>query len=172
MEEKSEKILINSLLKSDKYYTNEDLRMNTKLGILFNKKELEEFLNYKDNYKSKRKHILNLKTFNSNYIYYYESYELVNKLADYYDYFCDEIVDEKDILLYDDKEVILSQLSSELEGTLKTEGVNTTRKHIINIVNTSNIENKNDQIILNMYFGYKFIEKKTGVYKRKLIEFV
>lgn len=57
-----------------------------------------------------------------------------------------------------------------MEGTLKIEGVNSTRKKVVQIVEEGNIKDLNDQIIFNMYKGYKFIACKPEFNKGNLLK--
>ncbi len=156
----NEEILI-FCLNNEKYLTNTDLRMNSKYNILLNRDELFNFNRYKDEINNDFKVVLPLVSFNSKNLYYYKAKELVNTLADFASYF-------SDTFSINDAEVILSQMLSELEGTLKIEGVNTTRKEILTICNTGNIKNINDQIIFNMFKGYEFINKKPAFNKENI----
>lgn len=47
--------ILTQCLNEGKYLTNEDLRINRKYNVLFSRLELEEFLNFKDEYKSIKK---------------------------------------------------------------------------------------------------------------------
>lgn len=143
---------------------------------MFSRLELEEFLKFKDEYNSIEKVELDLKTFNSNKIYFFFSKELVNNINDYLE-FLSINNDDKNIIFDNYDEIILSQISSELEGTLKIEGVNTTRKQILNIIQSEEIISDNDKIIHNMYNGYKYIlerpafNKENFLYLYKLLSF-
>lgn len=66
--------------------------------------------------------------------------------------------------------MILSRVASELEGSLKIEGVNTTRKKILEIMENKKIEDTNEQIIFNMIEGYKFISTKPSFNKENLLK--
>lgn len=78
-----EKILIDSII-AKHYFSNIDLRLNKNYGYLLNNNQLNEYLKFKENYNSSNKTILDLKTFNSKYIYFYNSKELSNYTADYF----------------------------------------------------------------------------------------
>ncbi|MDE5546466.1 MAG: hypothetical protein K2I88_03285, partial [Anaeroplasmataceae bacterium] len=70
--------IIDSALRSNHYYTNEDIRMNKKCGFLLTNSELNEYLNFKEKYSSNFKNELPLKSFNSMKIFYYNACELTN----------------------------------------------------------------------------------------------
>ena len=168
--EKYNDILMASL-KNDFYYANEDLRINKKYGFMLSRKELDEYLIFKDSYDNKFKIELSLKTFNSKKIYYFKSTELLNSLSDYLSFFINDLqVKNSTIISENYKDMILSRLTSELDGTLRIEGVNTTRKKILDIVETKNITNSDEQIVYNMFEGYKFISSKPKFNKDNLLK--
>ena len=149
-----EKILIDSIT-SRHYFSNKDLRLNKNYGYLLNNNQLNEYIKFKENYNSSNKIILDLKTFNSKYIYFYNSKELSNYTADYFNY-----TNNESLIKNNYNEIILSRVASELDGTLKIEGVNTTRKKILDIIYSKKINDNNEQIISNMYKGLEFIQSK------------
>lgn len=149
-----EKILIDSIT-SRHYFSNKDLRLNKNYCYLLNNNQLNEYLKFKENYNSSNKTILDLKTFNSKYIYFYNSKELSNYTADYFNY-----TNNESLINNNYNEIILSRVASELDGTLKIEGVNTTRKKILDIISSKKINDNNEQIISNMYKGLEFIQSK------------
>ena len=155
-------ILIKSLC-SEKYYTNTDLRMNRNYSILLNNKELDEYLRFKEEYKTQEKIDLPLLSWNTKRIYLYKSRELNNRINDYFNYF-------KNVNNEADSEVLLGIICSELEGTLKLEGVNTTRKQIEEIITNNNPKSQNDKIIINMLNGLKYISKTEDFNKNTLKE--
>lgn len=124
------KILLKALT-GKVYFSNEDLRINKQYGYLFNRYQLEEYLDFKESYESLLKNKLDLKAFNSTSLYYYNAKELTDSIFDYSIFFKDDIlVNNSTIVIENYEEMILSQPSSELEGTLKIEGVNTPRKKV------------------------------------------
>lgn len=160
------KCILDDAINKSHYFNNIDLRFNKKYNILLNSKQLDEYLAYKENYTCDNKIELPLYSFNSKKIYFYKSYELENLKNDYFKY----ILDNSSILENNYKEIILSRLSSELDGTLRIEGVNTTRKKIENIIKKNNISDTNEQIIYNMYQGYNFIKEKPSFNKDNILK--
>lgn len=152
--------ILNRALNEEHYFSNEDLRINRKCGFLLSNIELSEFLTYKENSKDGNKHELPLKTFNSSKIFYFSSNELVNAYVDYVSFFNNDYEAKNSTIISENyNEMILSRISSELDGTLKIEGVNTTRKKILSILEHQNPNDSNEQIIYNMNQGYEFISK-------------
>lgn len=163
--------IITSALKSDHYYTNEDLRMNKKYGFMLTNSELHEYLRFKEDYLSEFKCNIPLKTFNSKTIFYYNSRELLYSIKDYLSFFLNDIKNNNSTIISENyNEMILSRMASELDGSLKIEGVNTTRKKILEIIDTQKIKDTNEQIICNMYQGYEFISKKPDFNKENLLK--
>lgn len=161
--------ILNRALNEEHYFSNEDLRINRKYGFLLSNKELSEFLTYKENSKDENKHELPLKTFNSSKIFYFSSNELVNAYIDYISFFKNDYEAKNSTIISENyNEMILSRISSELDGTLKIEGVNTTRKKILSILEHKNPNDLNEQIIYNMNQGYEFILSKPKFNKENL----
>ncbi len=153
------KQILENALNNDHYFTNEDLRVNRKYNYLLSNNELNDYLKYKDDLESTRKIELPLKSFNSKNVYYNSSAQLLSITKDYLQFLKFDLDNTNSTIIsesYD--EMILSRLASELDGSLQIEGVNTTRKQILNVVtNKKQKLDTNDIIIKNMYNGYKFI---------------
>lgn len=159
------KQLLTKSIDDDKYYTNTDLRMNKNYNFMLSSNELSEFIRFKEEYNSIDKIETSLLSWNSNKIFLYKSKELLSKINDYFEFF-------KDANTYDDvnPEVYLGIICSELEGTLKIEGVNTTRKQIEQIIKTNKPQNNNDKIIINMVNGLNYIKNTKEFNKDSLKE--
>ena len=162
-----DELLINCI-KANSYPTNLDLRFNKNSGFLLDKNTLNEFLLFKEETQSEYKIELPLIPFNSNKIFFYRTNELVATLLEYINFYkndYDNIYNNKSI-----DEVLLGVICSELEGTLKIEGVNTTRRQIEKIIKSNNPKNINDKIILNMKKGIDYISNTTIFNKETLKE--
>lgn len=159
------KQLLTKSIDDDKYYTNTDLRMNKNYNFMLSSNELSEFIRFKEEYDSIDKIETSLLSWNSNKIFLYKSKELLSKINDYFEFF-------KDVNTYDDvnPEVYLGIICSELEGTLKIEGVNTTRKQIEQIIKTNKPQSQNDKIIINMVNGLNYINNIKEFNKDSLKE--
>lgn len=159
------KQLLTKSIDDDKYYTNTDLRMNKNYNFMLSSNELSEFIRFKEEYNSIDKIETSLLSWNSNKIFLYKSKELLSKINDYFEFF-------KDVNTYDDvnPEVYLGIICSELEGTLKIEGVNTTRKQIEQIIKTNKPQSQNDKIIINMVNGLNYIKNTKEFNKDSLKE--
>ncbi|MBR6287737.1 MAG: Fic family protein [Acholeplasmatales bacterium] len=157
------KELLYKSIESDKYYTNTDLRMNRNYNYMLNNKELDEYLRFKEEYESNDKIDTSLLSWNSNKIYLYKSKELDSKINDYFEFF-------KNIGNDTNNEILLGIICSELEGTLKIEGVNTTRKQIEEIITKNNPKNQNDRIIINMLNGLNYVKHEKEFNKDTLKE--
>ena len=159
------KQLLTKSIDDDKYYTNTDLRMNKNYNFMLSSNELFEFIRFKEEYNSIDKIETSLFSWNSNKIFLYKSKELLSKINDYFEFF-------KDVNTYDDvnPEVYLGIICSELEGTLKIEGVNTTKKQIEQIIKTNKPQSQNDKIIINMVNGLNYIKNTKEFNKDSLKE--
>lgn len=156
-------------LTKEKYFTNDDLRINRKIGILLTNKELLEYLSYKENSESCLE--LPLKSFNSKKIFYCNCKELATSQREYFEYIqSSNLTNDSTIISENMDNILLSRIASELEGTLRIEGVNTTRKKILDVINNNAIKDDNDQIIYNMYKGMQFIRKAPDFNKDNLLE--
>ncbi len=159
-----EEILTDSI-KGKHYYTNKDLRVNRNYKYLLSNNELNEYIKFKEDYDSIYRVVLNLKSFNSKYIYYYETQELKNLTTDYFNY-----VTDSTLIKSNNDEIRLSKVASEIYGSLSVEGVNTTRKKILDIVTNNKVNDNNEQIIANMYKGFEFIKGKPEFNKDNLLK--
>lgn len=170
--EKNYSEILNEMLMGNKYYNNEDLRFDRKINILFSNQKLEEFLIFKDEYISNLKTIYPLKSFNSKYIYCYLPKQLKYMHKDYIDLIKNYYEENSSSIVADNyDEIIISRLASELDGTLRIEGVNTTRKVIMDIIKDKDIiKDNNKQIIYNMIKGYEFVLTKPNFNKDNLLK--
>ena len=169
--EKYEQLLLKSIF-GPHFFTNEDLRMNKKINILLNSQELREFLAFKDNFKHELKTELPLLTFNSSKMYYFNSKELVHLFQEYLEFFNNDLVERESTIISENYEdIIISRLTSELDGTLRIEGVNTTRRQMLDIYNGLKKElDSNDVIVRNMIKGIEFIFNKPTFNKENLLK--
>lgn len=165
-----ESILLKAL-EEKHYFTNEDLRMNKRNNILFDSHELKEYLCFKDDFYHETKVELPLISFNSTKMYYFKSNELNTSLQEYLEFINNDLIEKESTIISDNYEdIIVSRMASELDGTLRIEGINTTRRQMLDIY--KNVKEKldsNDIIIRNMIKGFEFISKKPDFNKENLI---
>lgn len=169
--EKYEILLLRSI-SGPHFFTNEDLRMNKKINILLNSQELREFLTFKDDFKHESKIELPLMTFNSSKIYYFNSKELLNLFQEYIEFLNNDLNERESTIIRENyEEIILSRLTSELEGTLRIEGVNTTRRQMMDIYKGLKKDLELDDIIIrNMIDGIKYISNKPAFNEENLLK--
>lgn len=163
-------ILLKSLAYK-KYYTNTDLRMNKNYGFLLSNQQLNDYLDFKENVDDQNKIVLPLVSWNSKMLYLFQSSELMSEISEYIEYFFEDYSSHKSS--YTERnlnEVFIGIICSELEGTLKIEGVNTTRRQIEKIIKENNPKDKNDLIIINMIRGLDYIKKAKEFNKKSLKE--
>jgi hypothetical protein len=169
--DKYEEILLNAISYKP-FYTNEDLRFNRNYNILFTREELDKYLRFKDDYEHETKVELPLVTFNSKKIYYFKSYEILTAIRDYFDVFISDdfrIENTEDAIL---GELLVSQLTSEIEGTGRLEGTNTTKRRVLEIIkNPKLVKNDEDDILIrNFLASYKFIFSRPDFNEENLFK--
>lgn len=96
------------------------------------------------------------------------SEELLGNINNYFEFIHNDYVNNINIINHNYNELLLSRVVSELDGILRIEGVNTTRKQAVSIIKDNNIKDSNDQIIYNMLEGLKFINDKPEFNKGNL----
>lgn len=167
---KYENILIEAIYGAY-YFNNEDLRVNKKYNILLSRQELKEYLNFKDNFSHDLKVELPLKTFNSKKIYFFITNEFSTLLRDYLSFIATDNREEESTLTFSTEEdLIVSQLASEIEGSSLIEGVNSTRKKILEIYKDLNksLVLEEEKNIRNMKQALEFILEKPKFTKDNL----
>ncbi len=105
---------------------------------------------------------LALKSFDTGCCYFYKSDELKSLINDYLIYFNLDYLEKNESITKEEIESKnVSRMFSEIDGTLRIEGVSSTRKQISDIYyNKKELLDKNDIIVRNMINGYKFIASK------------
>ena len=113
------------LIFGTEYYTIDDFRYNQKLGFLFSKDEMAQFLKEKDDLietKNERFEVLPLKTFNSKYCFYVKGKYLLNNYIQYLTTFVEDLkLNQKTLFERNADDIIMSRAFSEIEGTLNVE---------------------------------------------------
>ncbi len=137
------------------YYAVKDLRYNESLGMKLSSAEIEELFDYKDKLVSEGLDGFfdtKLYPFNSKYIFYNKHNELVRMYEEYID-----LINSNDIFS-DREEIVRARIYSEVEGSLKIEGFDSTRKLFDRLMAGKKPENRNETIIQNMGKGINFVE--------------
>ncbi len=168
-----EKVLV--IVLGKKYLSLKDLRYNSKIGYMFSKTELEDFLEVKEQLIEENSEYffnLTLKPFNSKHIFYVEGNYLLNSINDYYCTLNEDYEENKKFFIdrhFDD--ILMSRIYSEIEGTLNIENVPTTHKRIKEALKNENPTDKNDIIIKNMSNAILYIvEEKPEFNKENLFK--
>ncbi len=170
------------MLTDDRYYTIEDLRYNRKLGFMFSKEQLADFLLCKDEFvgsvedaekeydlegKIKIFKKLPLKTFNSKHCFYVGNSYLLSIASEYLQIQIEDHASNHNWLFHRNLEdLIISRLFSEVEGTLNIENIPTTHKRIAEISRADTVTEKNDIIIKNMLNAITFIVEEEPAFNR------
>lgn len=155
--------IIDALIKG-KYASIKDLKYSESLGLKLNNQEVQQLLIEKDNMVTKNSDFINLelKTFNSKYIFYVNCHDLISYEIEFLRTVTDDFNEKQDTINNRHiSEILLSRIYSEIEGTLNVENIPTTRKRIEEIITEKKeLKDDNDIIIKNMYEGMQFILNK------------
>lgn len=163
-----EEILSKAL--TNHYYNNIELqRMESAFGIKLNNEEIEEFLFFKENAQNDLKEELPLISFNSNKIFYYYSKELSDAKLEYLQYIIRDVENNNSTIIMDNfEEMKNSRIASELDGSLKIEGVNTTRKVFSDLIKGKTPKDENEQIAKRMINGLNYVLSKPQFNKENI----
>lgn len=146
------------LLSEEKYYSITDLRYNDKLGYKLSQKSLYDFFDYKDECVKTGKEgfiKLDLKSFNSKYLFLYKHSSLVDLYAAY----CTLV--NVDNVFENIDEMKRSRIYSEIEGSLNIEGYNITRQLFDALLEGKEPKDNNERIIKNMAVAIDFVSKSN-----------
>lgn len=144
------------ILSKDIYYTESDLRYNKSLGFLMSQKELKNFLSFKEESAENGSNNfleLPLRSFNSKALFLNFHRELLDLYSEYLN-----LVHSEDIFSGSAEEMKRARIYSEIEGTLKIEGCNSTRALFDKLMAGYEPQNLNEIIIRNMTEGIRFVE--------------
>jgi len=163
------------IIRSNKYYTINDLRYNQKIGILLSKNEFDEFLRLKDDYVNEKSEIikkLSLKTYNSKHCFYVNGKYILENILEYNRLLLSDLKLNQSFLFERNSiDIMVSRLYSEIEGTLNVENVPTTYSHIVEVDKKENLTEQNDVIVKNMLDAVKYIiEEKPEFNKENLFK--
>jgi len=159
------------LILGNEYYTIEDLRYNQKLGFLFSKDELAQFLKEKERLIEENNEDIEklpLKTFNSKHCFYVNGNYLISNYVQYLSAFVEDFqINHKTLFARNVNDIMMSRVFSEVEGTLNVENVPTTHKRVKEVYQNKNLTDKNDIIIKNMLDAMRFISKEKPAFNKK-----
>lgn len=161
------------LLLKDRYYTIDDLRYNQKIGFMLSKEKLDELLKIKSQLIDEGWEVMKplpLKSFNSKHLFYVNGLYLLSLLNEYMRVLVSDYEMKQSYLFSRNaKDVAVSRLFSEIEGSLCIENVPTTQRRITEIHQKNDLKSENDIIIKNMLDAMNFIiEKKPAFNKQNL----
>ena len=146
-----EKKEILKLILGNEYYTIDDLRYNQKLGFMFSKDELAQFLKDKESLVEQEDKFIQrlpLKTFNSKYCFFVNGKYLALTHSEYLSMVIEDFeVNQETIFNRNIEDMLMSRVFSEVEGTLNVENVPTTHKRIKEIYEKKNLIDKYDVFI-------------------------
>lgn len=159
------------IILGNKYPTINDLRYNQKLGYLFSKEKLEQFLKEKDNLIEENSEFIKnlpLKTFNSKYCFYVNGQYLIDNYNQYLTTLIEDCqVNQKTLFARHENDILLARVFSEVEGSLNVENIPTTHKRIKEIYSKKSLVDKNDVIIKNMLEAMAFISTEKPAFNKQ-----
>lgn len=162
-----------SILFGNKYYNTTDLKYNNEYKLFFSNAQLMEYKLYKNKLIEEGKEgiiKLDLKSFNSKFIFYVSGECLNNLISDYFRIVISDFEETKSTIIFRCFQDILdARVYSEVEGSLNVESVPTTRTRIEQICGGAPIKTKNDVIIKNMIDGIDFVKNKPSFNKTNLL---
>ncbi len=158
------------LLTQVKYYNIDDLRYNQKVGIMFSKEQLSEFLSIKDQLANEHAEcfeVLPLETFNSKHCFFVYSNYLSALFSEYLRIQSSDYENTHKLLFARNlDDIMTSRLFSEIEGSLNIENIPTTNKRIKEIYQKKKLVDNNDIIVRNMLNAIMFITEEKPVFTK------
>ena len=159
------------MILGDVYYSIDDMRYNRKVGWMFSRVKLEEFLNIKDEWVGGGVdwiEALPLKTFNSKHCFYVKGGYLLSADNEYMRiHLSDYEVNHNWLFDRNLQDLFMSRLFSEVEGSLRIEEVPTTHKRVAEISHTDIVTDKNDIIVKNMLNAIEFITQEKPAFNKE-----
>lgn len=163
-----------SMLFGPMYYDTKDLRYNNVYKFFLSNQQLIEYKQYKKQLiqnREKKIVTVDLKSFNSDYIFFVNGQCLLNLQLSYLRMMQDDFQNFQSTVvqrnLYD---ILWARVYSELEGSMNLENVPTTRTRLEQIKKGSEPRDKNEIIAKNMLDAIEFILSKPKFNKENLYE--
>lgn len=163
-----------SMLFGPMYYDTKDLRYNNVYKFFLSNRQLIEYKQYKKQLiqnRDKKIVTVDLKSFNSDYIFFVNGQCLLNLQLTYLRMMQDDFQNFQSTVvqrnLYD---ILWARVYSELEGSMNLENVPTTRTRLEQIKKGSEPRDKNEIIAKNMLDAIEFILSKPKFNKENLYE--
>ena len=166
-----EKQQVIDLILGDNYYGVQDLRYNRKLGFVMSKDKFFDFLNMKEALISEgfeNIKTIPLKTFNSPHCFYVDGKYLERVREEYKQILLSDYnLNQSWLFVRNAEDMLISNLFSEVEGTLEIENVPTTNRRIAQIHKSDNLTETNDIIVKNMLNTMLFIIKESPEFNKE-----
>lgn len=154
------------------YYDSADLRFNNRYKFFLSNQQLVEYKRYKSDLieQNDEKMIpLELKTYNSEHIFYTDGAALDNLSKTYLKMVRDDLAEnETTVVERNYGDIIDARVYSELEGSMRIENVPTTRTKIEQIRKGALPQNKNEIIARNMIEAMAFLRTKPPFNRENL----
>ena len=160
-----------ALISGERYHSVDSLRYNQKVGIMLSKSEFEEFLLIKDQLVTEGVECtkaLPLKSFNSKHCFYVNGLYLLQAENEYIRFFSSDYeLNQASLFNRNMEDILISELFSEIEGSLRIENVPTTHRHIMEVSKKENLTEENDIIVRNMLTAIRFIVDEKPAFNRE-----
>lgn len=154
------------------YYDTKDLRYNNVYKFFLSNQQLIEYKQYKKQLiqnHDKKIVVVDLKPFNSDYIFFVEGLCLLNLQTTYLRILKDDFQNfQSTVVERNLGDILWARVYSELEGSMDLENVPTTRTRLEQIKKGSMPKNKNEIIAKNMLDAIEFILSKPKFNKENL----
>lgn len=154
------------------YYDTTDLRYNNQYKFFLSNQQLIEYKEFKNELIDNNNKFLvpvELKSFNSKYIFFTIGEALRALQISYLDIVINDLKENQMTIVEKNRaDILMARVYSELEGSMKIEDVPTTRTKLEQLKKGKAPENQNDIIARNMLDGLDFIIKRPAFNKENL----
>ncbi len=161
-----------NMLLGSVYYDSTDLRYNNQYKFFLSNQQLMDYQQFKNDLIEKHDkniQVLDLKSFNSKYIYFVLGQCLRSLQVTYLKIVLSDLTDNQSTIIdrnFD--EMLTARILSELDGSMQIENVPTTRTRLEQIKNGKEPENQNECVARNMIRAIEFILKRPEFNKENL----
>lgn len=163
-----------NFLLNEEYISPTDMKYNNHYDLLLTPHEFDELLEYKKSQLNNKKYfeVLGLKTPHNTPLFFAKCKSIEQATSEYLEQIKNDLdTSSSSLSLRNSKELLLSRIYSEIEGSLNVENVPTTRKRIKELIeNKAPAKSRNDTIIKNMNDGINFILEKPAFNKDNLLK--
>lgn len=148
---------IRNILNKDVYYTFAELQYSGVPGTKFNRHEINELMDAKDELVAGNDlgfNNLGLKSYNSRFIFWNTHLELIELFNEYR-----RLIESEEVFGEDMDEMRRARIYSEVEGSIGIEGYNSTRQVFDELVRGRAPVNKNEVVVRNMAHAIDYVQQ-------------